>query len=639
MSVLDKARRVYLTLKSRQNGCPQGLPAPVPGYDINDRNDQSFALLAADVPNAAVRGYDINDRNDRSPPGCPPHRLVQDQSGLDMTAAALAQVTLVGLDLETTGLNPRTDRIRLLSLACATADGGTSCSLIDCSVVDPRPLLPLLAAKELVIHHGLFDLGFLTRLGFVPGLVRDTLLLAQLLVAGTNQKVSLEACCARWLNHTLDKSQQKSDWSRRELTDSQLSYAATDAAVLVPLYQALHRQIQETGLERAAEIERRCLLGVVWLAGQGVAFDANRWRALACAAEAEADRCRQELDQAAPAVPGTLHGLTPWNWDSPRAIEQALAAAGCPLADTAEETLASVEHPLARLVQRYRQAAKRASTYGRDWLEHVAPDGRLYPSWKQCGAKTGRMACGHPNLQNIPRDRAYRRCFGAPPGRILVKADYSQIELRIAAKIANEAHMIAAYRRGEDLHALTARTMTGKATITPAERQLAKPVNFGLIYGLGAASLRRKAKTDYGLDLSPADAARYRRAFFTAYPAIRRWHSAIRRRRARETRTLAGRRVLVPADSFFGAKANYMVQGTGGDGVKCALALLWERRGEVPGAFPVLAVHDELVVECAEDQAEAVATWLRTAMIDGMAPFLDPVPVEVEITVAPTWGG
>jgi hypothetical protein len=139
--------------------------------------------------------------------------------------------------------------------------------------------------------------------------------------------------------------------------------------------------------------------------------------------------------------------------------------------------------------------------------------------------------------------------------------------------------------------------------------------------------------------MSLEEAERYRSAFFQTYPGIARWHQRIRRERATETRTLAGRRVLVEADGFFGGKANYAVQGTGGDGIKLALALLWERRDQVPGAFPVLVVHDEIVVECDQDQADAVAGWLRQAMLDGMAPLIEPVPVEVEVKIGQTWGG
>src|SRR5262249_19577352 len=139
-----------------------------------------------------------------------------------------------------------------------------------------------------------------------------------------------------------------------------------------------------------------------------------------------------ELDRAAPPrAQGELFG-SGWRWDSPRHVAAALAAAGCPVGDTDDDTLAAVDHPLARLLRDYRAARKLATTYGPKWLKGSFRGGRVYAAWWQLGAGSGRMACSGPNLQNLPRDARYRRCFAAPPGRVLVKADYSQIELRIA---------------------------------------------------------------------------------------------------------------------------------------------------------------------------------------------------------------
>src|SRR2546430_2268091 len=132
-----------------------------------------------------------------------------------------------------------------------------------------------------------------------------------------------------------------------------------------------------------------------------------------------------------------------------------------------------------------------------------------------------------------------------PPGRVLVKADYSQIELRIAAKVANESAMMEAYRIGADLHNLTARRLVGKDDVTKADRQLAKAVNFGLLYGMGAKNFRVYARSHYGVELTEAQAEQYRRAFFAAYPALRRRHNKVGGTGDRpiETRTVAGRRV------------------------------------------------------------------------------------------------
>jgi DNA polymerase-1 len=141
------------------------------------------------------------------------------------------------------------------------------------------------------------------------------------------------------------------------------------------------------------------------------------------------------------------------------------------------------------------------------------------------------------------------------------------------------------------------------------------------------------------VELTEAQATEYRAKFFDAYPGLRKWHAQAGRSQdqAIETRTENGRRRLTVAR--FTEKLNTPVQGTGADGLKAALGLLWERRAECPGAAPVLAVHDEIVVECDAGQATAAAAWLKQAMLDGMTQLVAPVPVEVELSMGPTWGG
>jgi DNA polymerase-1 len=220
-----------------------------------------------------------------------------------------------------------------------------------------------------------------------------------------------------------------------------------------------------------------------------------------------------------------------------------------------------------------------------------------------------------------------------------VKADYSQIELRIAAKVSGDEALLEAYAGGDDLHTRTARRVLGARQVTKKDRQVAKALNFGLLYGMGAKRFRDYAKSEYDLDLTLEDAEHCRAAFFQAYPGLARWHRRVGASGdgAVQTRTLAGRRRV--GVTRFSEKLNTPVQGTGADGLKLALALLWERRDQCPGAFPVLAVHDEVVIECDADQAEAVSAWVRAAMIEAMAPLIAPVPVEVEVKVGRTWGG
>jgi DNA polymerase-1 len=559
---------------------------------------------------------------------------VRDPADLQSVVWALDETDVVGLDLETTGLDPLTDRIRLLSLA---TDRGAY--LVDCFAVDPRPLFDLLVGKTVIGHNLQFDLSFLAGLGFVPGKVRDTMLLSQLLHAGRRYGHKLGDCAERELGKKLDKELQTSDWSAGELSAEQLDYATADVEVLRPLCKALDAKLAAAGLERAAAVEMGCLPALVWLSRSGVAFNRDAWEAMARQAGGEANALALQLDGAASPVPGELAGMSGRNWDSPAQVKGALAVVGCEVDSTDDDALAAVDHPLAELIRQYRGASKRVSTYGLDWLKHVRPDGRVYAHWLQLGAgASGRMSCARPNLQQIPQG-GYRRSFVAPPGRALVKADYSQIELRIAAKIAGDRAMLDAYARGEDLHTLTARRLLGKEQVSKEDRRIAKSANFGLLYGMGVNGYRRYAKSRYGLTLADAAVRGYRNAFFAAYPGLAAWHRKAggTGKRAVETRTLAGRRRLDV--SRFTEKLNTPVQGTGADGLKQALALLWERRADVPGAFPVLVVHDEIVVECGQDQSSAVADWLKAAMVEAMAPLIEPVPVEVEVKIARAWGG
>jgi DNA polymerase-1 len=566
----------------------------------------------------------------------PTYVLVRTPEYLQTVRTALDESDVVALDIETTGLNPRKDRVRLLSLAVPTIDGGTCSYLIDCFAVGPQPVWDVLRSKDLVIHNALFDLQFLSAMGFTPsGTVHDTMLMAQLLGAGSHDRVSLAACCERWQGQKVDKSLQQSDWSG-QLSEDQLAYAATDVEVLAALYERLRAEIKRADLEQAAEIEQRCLPSMVWMSQHGVGLDRDTWQGLAQDAKEQADRLEAELTAQAPCRPNSLFGES-WNWNSPQQVQEALKLAGCELEKTDDDALAACEHPLANLLRRYRLARKRCTAFGNDWLSHVHADGRVYPGWRQIGAASGRMSCSDPNLQQLPRGD-HRRCIVAPPGRVLIKADYSQIELRIAAKVSGDKALLEAYRQGEDLHARTARSVLGIQEVTKQDRQLAKALNFGLVYGMGHRGFRKYAKSQYGLDLSEDDARRYRNAFFKSYPGLAAWHRQVRTRRAKETRTQAKRRRLLNSRTPDTQRLNTPVQGTGADGLKSALGLLWERRDQAPGAFPVLAVHDEIVIEADAAQADAGAAWLKKAMVEAMSPLVNPVPVEVDIVIAPTWG-
>jgi DNA polymerase-1 len=379
-------------------------------------------------------------------------------------AAAVEESAAVGLDLETTGLDPRRDRVRVLSLATDTNDGGVFCYLVDVFALPAEALGSLwegLARKPLVLHNALFDLRFLDRLGFTPGpAVRDTMLVSRVLYAGARERHGLADCVKRELGQDLAKAMQKADWSG-DLTPEHLTYAARDVEVLRPLLHALEGKIAAAKLCDTVALEDRCLSALVWMATKGVGVSRADWSALVSNAKAEAARLREQMTALAPVRPGEM--FVAWNFDSPADVKRLFAGLGVELDSTDDATLAGIDHPIAGMLRDYREATKRTGTYGEAWLKNISPDGRVYATWNQTGSEAGRMSCSNPNMQQIPRDPAYRRCIQAPPGRVLVKADYSQIELRIAAKVTGDAAMLEAYRTGEDLHTRTARQVLGLA--------------------------------------------------------------------------------------------------------------------------------------------------------------------------------
>ena len=296
--------------------------------------------------------------------------LVATQDQLAEVGADLTDVGLVALDLETTGLDPRRDSIRLLSLAIEAAT-----YIVDCQSVDPAELFPILTEATVVAHNALFDLGFLSSLGLEPGKVADTMILSQLLHAGANVEPlkrgqtshNLDSVVKRELGLELDKTHQSDDWEGT-LTLGMMEYAAKDVEVLLPLYDVLKAKVEEAGLTYVAEFEHRALPAVVWMSSAGVPIDVDGWREHARKSEAGAARLKDELNTLAPENPDGKA----WNVGSPQQVRKAAKLLGIDLPDTRDETLAlyAKEHEFVSALRNFRKASKLATTYGAAWLEN-----------------------------------------------------------------------------------------------------------------------------------------------------------------------------------------------------------------------------------------------------------------------------
>ncbi|MBN8459393.1 MAG: bifunctional DNA primase/polymerase [Verrucomicrobia bacterium] len=559
---------------------------------------------------------------------------------LDRIAADLAGASRIALDIETygqakgDGLDPWKGDIRLLTVS---KHGGTVWTIdLRATGYELGPLKRVLDDAHVIIHNARFDLLWLrVKCGLNARKALCTLTAARLLAAGTKPGNDLDKCLERYLRIPPAADHSRSDWASMLLTEDQLAYAARDVAHLHDLLAVMEGEIEMAELGDVWALESALLPCVVDMESAGIRVEREKLESIAATA-------RQREAQAAAGLREAL-GNPSLNPASPGQLLAALRGKGLALESTAEEHLkAADDGHLVPLVLDYREAGKQAQQ-AVALIGHIRSDGRIHGLFDPLGTATGRFSSKEPNLQNIGRGEL-REAFSVPEGKRLIVADYSQIELRAAAAIAGETRMIEAYKAGADLHKLTAATVLGKPedAVTKADRQLAKAVNFGLIYGQSAPGLVKYAATSYGVAMTGDEAFAIRTAFFRTYSRLRQWHGQSHNTSEAgiaEVRTRTGRRRLIPGNSTpwerFTALVNTPVQGGTADGMKRAIVLLSGRLPE--GAMIVSTVHDELVVECPEESAEPCRQLVMTAMVSAMSALFPEVPVGVEANVCTTW--
>ncbi len=561
---------------------------------------------------------------------------------------ALCSARAIGVDLETTGLDPHGADIRLIQMAVE----GMPVLVVDAPAflmeAGGLPILRDAFSGEgvKVFQNAKFDLQFLMPLHIYPRHLFDTMLAARLLYApGMPRSASLASLADYYLGETLDKQEQKGDWASKMLTPAQIEYAAKDAAILLRLRHAMIPRLMEAGLGKVAEIEFACARAVAQMEYHGIYLDIAPWKSLTQKTMEARDVALEALYAytGRPTVQTALFGeekVMGFNLDSNPYVLGLLHRNCIPVENTAKGDLYPYRnHPLVQALTAYRKAQKSLAALLEPIGASVHPvTKRLHPHYGQIAAFTGRMSCSDPNIQQIPRDPAFRACFAAPPGRRLVIADYSQIELRVAAQISGDSRMIAAYRNGEDLHMLTASLMTGNliGQVTKQERQAAKAVNFGLIYGMGAAGLQQYAQQTYGVVMTAEKAAFFRTRFFAAYQGIASWHQRLKDYPAKEGRTLTGRRFTFSETPALPLLSNSPVQGTAADIVKKALGNL-SRQVERTDTWIVGVVHDEILLECPEAKAPQTAAMLKETMEEAANGILPLVPSAVEAKISASW--
>src|ERR1700694_2393753 len=441
------------------------------------------------------------------------YQLITNGEDLRRAADELFNKQAIGLDTETTELDPYLGRLRLVQLASADqvyivdlnafSDGDFSKS------ETLEPLRQLLTAPRpiKIAHNAKFDAKFIKHnFGVDLGGLFDTLLASQIVSAGDiEERHGLNAIAARYLNEEVDKTERLSNWEF-ELSEAQLEEAARD-------------------LIQCAQLEFECVMPVVDLELTGFYMDKRRWLEQLAIVETTRAELANELQEmlGEGVAQASLFGPSRANinLDSQLQVTDALNRLGIPLPDSTRnwklQPLAA-QYPVVAKLLEYRTMQKALTSYGQNMIEFINPKtGRLHADFRQIGAPTGRFACTNPNIQQVPHAAEYRRCFmGHPEGRRLVIGDYSQIELRILAEFSGDQGFIDAFNSGADLHRVTAAQVFNVAQdqVTKEQRDFAKRLNFGVVYGIGAQRFSMMT------GLSVSEAENVLRRYFATYRGL-----------------------------------------------------------------------------------------------------------------------
>lgn len=590
------------------------------------------------------------------------YQVIKTDDELRRAVEHLSSQPAIGLDTETTELDPYTGRLRLIQLAApdgvnivdldAFANGGNA------SLANSEVLLPLKRLLEAprpikIAHNAKFDAKFLKHnLGADLGGLFDSLLASQLISAGDiEERHGLETVASRYLNESVDKSERLSNWNF-ELSEAQLEYAARDAAILLPLREKLIDRLKADSLVKCAQLEFECVMPVADIELAGFYMHKDRWLEQLAIVEKRRGELAEELQEvlAEESSQGSLFGgpqRADINLDSHQQLTQALERLRIPVPDSTRnwklQPLAA-KYPVIGTLLKYRTVQKALTSYGQNMIELINPTtGRLHADFRQIGAPTGRFSCTNPNIQQVPHAAEYRRCFsGYPKGRKLVIADYSQIELRILAEFSGDRGFINAFNSGADLHRVTAAQVFNVALeqVSRDQRDFAKRLNFGVVYGIGAQ------RFSIMTGLSVPEAENVLRKYFATYRGLDTYlrEAANRAVNERQARTASGRLVRFRYDENDRQQIsmtqrngkNTPIQGTSADILKRALRLLKDELSDTSARI-VNIIHDEIVVEADGDQATEISHKVERAMCAAGEEYLSSVPVKVETEIADEW--
>ncbi|MFH1295435.1 MAG: DNA polymerase [bacterium] len=595
----------------------------------------------------------------------PKYEHVTNMDQVIKAVAILEQQQMLGVDIEGTGLDPYNDKLLLLQIG--TAEISYIFDAQRMPLYGVEPLIKLLENPKIIklMHNGKFDYGFIKlQIGAQVNNIYDTMLAEGILTAGLKRPQSLANLSEQYLETRLDKSVRKSFEERKaQITESQLKYSALDTLVLFPIFEAQYKKLQEEHLINIAKLEFAVTTVVAEMELKGIYLDVDMWREIISGLTKKRSGYAQTFqDTVRPYYHSTQADLFGGDGEAINLNSQVQLMdlfnnkIGLTIPSTGDEILSTLTHPVANILRDYRAYEKLISAFGEGLLAKVnKKTGRLHPDFMQLGTATGRFACSNPNLQQIPRnseEAPFRKCFKPAPGYKLVVTDYSSMEMRILADLSKDKMLMDTIKNNYDIHSRTASLMWGLEYSAdfkkkyPEQRQAAKTINFGLVYGMGPGGLARQ------IGKTIEEAKELMDIYFRNYPGIKTWLNKTGDEALKRgwSMTPAGRKrwyqLPDPADPDYRRRIakvqreakNHPIQGTNADITKYALVFLHDRlkKEGVDGAV-THTVHDEVVCEVRNDQAEDWAKIQVAEMVRAGELIIKNVPVASEPFVGEVW--
>lgn len=593
--------------------------------------------------------------------------IVQDEASLEACVNELKMAKQIAFDTETTGLDPMLSELVGISLAADPGRGyyipvghekGTQLGLDQIR----KALQPILTDLKIekVAHNAKFDLVVLQQAGFQVTPISFDTMVAEWLINPTSRNLGLKAQAYTRLGVQMTEIEELIGKGKNQITMAQVPiekaalYAAADAVMTLKLVKPMTQDLVTHVVDRLyLELENPLIPILADMEEAGISLDGDLFETFSAELTVEVDR----LTEQACLLAGEVFNLNSTQQLSDILFEKLALEppdrsrkTSSGKYSTSAEVLESMRglHPLVDIILEYRELSKLRSTYVDALPTQVNPKtGRVHTTFNQTGTVTGRIASQNPNLQNIPirteLGRKVRQGFIAAPGHKLLAVDYSQIELRIVAHMAQDQAMIKAFKEGQDVHAATAAAIEDVplGEVTKQQRRHAKAINFGLIYGMSPFGLTRTT------DLTLAEAENFVKEYFREFPGVKKWLDNTRLEATRQgyVETLLGRRRYFPAlasgtsytirQRMEREAINAPVQGTAADIIKLAMIHLPEaiKKAGLKTRM-ILQVHDELIFEVPESELEE-ATKLVTQVMESALELS--VPLLTEARVGHNW--